>query len=95
VGLGLVGHQLGERAPEPDRVGRQLPATRVPLVEDQVDDREHRGQPVGEQMVRWDAERDPGRLDLLLRSYDPLRHRRLGHQKRAGDLVRAEAAEGP
>ena len=30
-----------------------------------------------------------------LRAADPLRHRRLRHQERPGDLVRAEAAHGP
>jgi hypothetical protein len=41
VHLGLVGHQLGERAAEPDRLGGEVAAAAVALVEDQVDDREH------------------------------------------------------
>ena len=62
--LGLVGHQLGERAAEPDRLGRQVAAAAVALVEDQVDDRQHRGEAVGEEVRRRHAERDPGALIL-------------------------------
>ena len=91
--LGLVGHQLGERAPEHDRLGREVPATAVALVEDQVDDRQHRGQAVGEQVRRRHAERDPGGLDLALRADQPLRHRLLADQERARDLVRAQPAQ--
>ena len=50
--LGLVGHQLGQQAAEPDRLGAQVlahervaRAGRVALVEDQVDDGEHGAQP--------------------------------------------------
>ena len=93
--LGLVGHQLGERAAEPDRLGRQVDAPAVALVEDQVDDREHRREPVRQQVVGRHPERDAGGLDLLLRPHEPLRHRRLGHQERAGDLGRGQAAERP
>ena len=93
VHLGLVGHQLGERAPEPDRLRRELAATAVALVEDQVHDREHRGEAVGQQVGRRDAERDPGRPDLALRAHEPLRHRRLGDEERARDLVRPEPAQ--
>ena len=44
VDLGLVGHELGERGAEPDRLGREVAARgwrRVALVEDEVDDRQH------------------------------------------------------
>ena len=51
VHLGLVGHQLGERAAEPDRLGGEVDPAAVALVEDQVDDREHRGEPFREQVV--------------------------------------------
>ena len=50
VHVGLVRHQLCERAPEPDRLGRELSTTAVALVEDQVDDREHCGEPIGQQV---------------------------------------------
>ena len=48
--LGLVGHQLGERASEPDRLGGEIAAAAVALVEDQVDDGEHGGEPVRQQV---------------------------------------------
>jgi hypothetical protein len=91
--LGLVGHQLGERAAEPDRLGRQVPATAVALVEDQVDDRQHGGKAVGEHVRRRDSERDAGVLDLAPRAHEPLGHRVLGDQEGASDLVGGEAAE--
>ena len=46
-------------------------------------------------MVGRHAERDAGVPDLPLRADEPLGHRRLGDEKRAGDLGRAEAAERP
>ena len=49
VHLRLVGHQLGERPPEPDRLGGEVDAAAVALVEDQVHDGEDRGQALGEQ----------------------------------------------
>ena len=51
VHLGLVRHQLGERVSEPERLRGQVDPAAVALVEDQVDDREHRRQPLGEQVV--------------------------------------------
>ena len=93
VYLGLVGHQLGERAPKPDRLSRELSAATVTRVEDQVHDCQHRGKPVRKQMRRRDAERDPGGLDLALRADEPLRHGRLGNQEGAGDLIRPETAK--
>jgi len=45
-------------------------------------------------VVGRDPERDSRSPDLLLRPHEPLRHRRLRHEERAGDLVRREAAEG-
>ena len=95
VHLGLVGHQLGERPPEPERLGRQVAAAGVALVEDQVDDREHGGEAIGQQVVGRHPERDPGGLDLALRPHQPLRHRRLGDQEGAGDLAGGQAAERP
>ncbi len=93
--LGLVGHQLGERAAEPDRLGRKVAAPAVAFVEDQVDDREHRGEAVGEEVGRRHAKRDPGGLDLALRADEPLGHRRLGDEEGARDLLRAQPAQGP
>ena len=91
--LGLVGHQLDQRASEADCLRRKVTAAAVALVEDQVDDRERRGEPVGEQMVGRDPERDPGGLDLALGSHQPLSHRRHGNQERAGNLLRRQTAK--
>jgi hypothetical protein len=46
-------------------LARRRPAA-VALVEDQVDDREHRREAVEEEMSRRHAKRDPGGLDLAL-----------------------------
>jgi hypothetical protein len=46
--LRLVWHQPCERLPEADRLGRELATAAVALVEDQVDDCEHRREPVGQ-----------------------------------------------
>ena len=93
VHLRLVGHQLCERVPEPDRLGGEVDAAAVALVEDQVDDGEDRGQALGEQMIRRDAEGDAGGLDLPLRPQQPLRHRLVGHEERAGDLLGLQPAQ--
>ena len=91
--LGLVGHQLGEQPAEPDRLGREIAAVGVALVEDQVDDREHRGQAVRQPMVGGHRERDGGRLDLRLGPREPALHRLLGDQEGARDLLGGEPAE--
>ena len=94
--LRRLGHQLRERPAEPDRLGREVAAGRrrgVALVEDQVDDREHGVEPLGQQVLGRHPEGDPGGRDLALRPDEALRHRRLGDQERARDLRRAEPAE--
>ena len=91
--LGLVGHQRRECPPEPERIAGQVATTAVALVEDQVDDREHGGQAIRQHIVRRHAERDAGGLDLVLRPHQPLGHGRLGHEERARDLGRRQAAE--
>ena len=90
--LGLVGHQLGERPPEPQRLRRQFVAAAPARVEDQVDDREHSEQPIGQQVIGGDPERNPGGLDLALRPHETLGHRLLCDQKSAGYLISAQAA---
>jgi hypothetical protein len=67
----------------------------VALVEDQVDRREHRREPLRQQVVGRNAERDRGGADLLLRPDQPLRHRSLRGEERARDLLSREAAEHP
>ena len=79
---------------EPDRLVAQVGAhevaargRRVALVEHEVEDGEHRAQPLGEQVVGRHAERDARSADLPLRAHEPLRHRRLGDEERARDLA--------
>ena len=91
--LRFVGHQLRQSPTEPDRFGRQLGTSAVALVEDQVDDREHCGEPVRKQMRGRHTERNPGCLDLALRPHEPLCHRRLRHEEGPRDLVRGQTAE--
>ena len=56
--LGVVGHQTVQQPPQPDRLGAQLAAHEPvarrggpALVEDQVDDRKHAGEQVGQLLV--------------------------------------------
>ncbi len=100
--LRLVGHQHCQELAEPDRLLAELlpdvvaaRRRRVPLVEDEVEDGEHGAQPLGEQVIRRHAERDPRGADLLLRSHEPLGHRRLRDEERVRDLRRREPADLP
>ncbi len=65
------------------------------LVEDQVDDGEHGGQPAGQIGLRRDAIGDARVPDLGLGPYEPLGHGRLGHQERMRDLAGGQAAKQP
>ena len=80
---------------EPDRLAGQVAAAAVARVEDQVDDREHGGQPVGQDVVGRHPERDAGGGDLALGPHEALGHRRLRDEERAGDLAGVEAAQRP
>ena len=93
VHLGLVGHELGERASEPDGFAGQLVPAAVPLVEDQVDHREDCAQAIREQVGRRYAEWDACGFDLPLRAHESLRHRLVGDEERARDLLRRETSE--
>ena len=95
VHLGLVGHELSQGAAEPDRLGGEVAAAAVALVEDQVDDREHRGEAVGQQMSRRHAKRDAGGFYLALRAHEPLGHGRLGDEEGARDLLGGQPAQRP
>ena len=76
------------RSPSSGRVERH-----VPLVEEQVDDAEHGRRALRQQVRRRHPVRDAGRGDLLLGAHQPLGHRGLRHQERAGDLGRGEPAQ--
>ena len=95
VHLGLVRHQGREQEGEPDRLGAELHAhgRPVPGVEDEIDHGEHAAQPLGQEVVGRDAQRDARVANLSLRAHEPLRERRLGHEKGARDLGRREAAD--
>ncbi len=96
--LRLVGHQLGQQPRQPDGLGAQVRressrvtrARRVPLVEDQVDDREHRraGGPGSSALARH-AVGDPGGADLALGPHQPLGHGWLRHEEGPRDLRRS------
>ena len=61
-------------------------AWRVPLVEHEIEDREHRAQPL-RHLVRLGHDYGmPASCDLALRPHEPLRHRRRGHHESASDL---------
>ena len=98
--LRLVGHQRDEDPPEPDRLRAQLAtherlARRRPvaLVEDEVEDLEDAVEPLGQQMVRRHAVRDPGVADLPLGADQALGEGRFGDEERARDLRGLEPAE--
>ena len=93
VDLGLVRHELGEGSAKPDRLRSQVCSAAVSLVEDQVHDREHGGEAVGEQMRRRHTEGDSGVPDLVLRADEPFGHGLLGDEESAGDLLGAQATE--
>ena len=81
-------HSSGRIQSSPDGRG-------VPLVEDEVDDFEHRREPRGAVFADRNLERDVRVGDRLLRPHDALGDRRLGHEIRARDLGGREAADEP
>jgi hypothetical protein len=100
--LRVVGHQRLQHAPQADRLGAQvLPqqrrpgGRRIPLGEDQVDDRQHRGQPVGQLVVIRHAQRDACPSQLPLCSHQPLLDGVLGGEHAAGDLGGRQPAHHP
>jgi hypothetical protein len=93
VDLRLVGHQRGQHAPEPGRLGGEVDAPAVALVEDQVHDRQHGGQPLGQDLVGRDREGDPRLADLDLGPRQAALHRLRRDEERVGDLLGRQAAE--
>jgi hypothetical protein len=83
--LGLVGHQLVQLACEADCLGAQIGSQHrvtgrgeVPLDEDQVDDTQHRGEPVSKLRRVRHAIGNPRCPDLPLRPHETLCHRVAG-----------------
>ena len=102
VDFRLAREKLGQDAPEPPRLFHQLgsdqPLARaggVALVEDQIDDLKHRGQPLAQLVRARYRERDMRGRQRPLRPHDALRHGRLRHQVRPGDLPRRQPAKQP
>ena len=98
--LGLVGHEVDEDPGEADRLRAQLLADErvagrglVALVEDEVEDAQHRLEPLGQEMVGRHAVRDRRVADLALGPDEPLGERHLRDEECPGDLRRREAAE--
>ena len=98
--LGLVGDQLRQHARLPDRlVGEVLPdpvaarGGRRALREHQVEDVQHRCQPLAALVGRRHLERDLGRAERLLRAGDPGLDRGRRHQERPRDLVAGQTAD--
>jgi hypothetical protein len=102
VHLGLVRGQLGQQPPQPQRLQAQpgpdqvvAGGRRVPLVEDQVDDLQHRRQALGQLRRAGQLERHVSPRQRLLGRGDPLGDGRLVDEERAGDLGRRQAADEP
>jgi hypothetical protein len=100
--LRLARHQPGQRPRQPDRLRAQVrpdhvrPRGRaVALVEQQVQHGQDPGRALREQARGRHPVRDRRVADLALGADDPLRHRRLGHQQRPGDLGRGQPGQRP
>src|SRR4029078_2916772 len=98
--LRLGRRQLGEDAAEPQRLLAQLRAhpviaggRRVPLVEDQVDDRQHPRESLAELGPAWYLEGDALFRQSALGAHDALGDCRLGYEESARDLAGGEARE--
>ena len=98
--LGLLGDQLGEDAPQAQRLlaeRRAHPVVpgrgRVALVEDQVDHLEHGVEALGEVVPRRQLERHPRLGKRPLRAHDALGHSGLRHEEGARYLERRQAAQ--
>ena len=83
----IASSQSGARAPLPPGAGR------VSLVEDEVDHRGDRGEPLRALHRAGRLERHVGRRDAALRARDALLHGGLAHQEGAGDLFYGEAGD--
>jgi hypothetical protein len=100
--LRLARHQPGQRPRQPDRLRAQLRPDHarargraVALVEQQVQHGQHPGRALGEEAGGRHPVRDRRVADLALGADDPLRHRGLGHQQRAGDLGGSQPGQRP
>jgi len=81
----VIGHRR-QLPGEPDCLGRQVDVAGVALVEDQVQNPQHRRQVAG--LL------EPHASDRAFGPADPLRHRRLRHEVGLGDLPGGQATDG-
>src|SRR5450755_5017667 len=92
--FGFVGHELDEGAAEANRLSREVHAAAAPaFVEDQIDDREHGIEPLGQPMAGRDGERYARVSDLMFGAGQALAHGLEGDEEGACDLLGREAAE--
>ena len=97
---GSFGSELGEDAPEAERVlaeARPHPVVAggrgVALVEHEIDHFEHRGEPFASLRPVRNLEGHVGLRERALGADDALRDGRLADEERAGDLVGGQTAE--
>ena len=90
-----------QHATEADGFGAQLPPDQriargrgIAFVEDQIDDRLHRGPAFGQGIVGRHLVRNTRILDLAFGAHQPLRQGRLRNEKSARDLAGRKPAEG-
>ncbi len=95
--LGLVGHERGELAGQPDRlVGeRAVGGRRVPGREREIEHGEHAGEALLQLRALRNAIRDARIGDLALGPNDALGDRALGHEEGSCDLRRGQPAHRP
>ena len=102
VHLRLGGRQLGEDAAQAQRLLAELRAhpviacrRRVSLVENEVDDRQHRGQPLGKLCPARDFEGHALFGQRALGAHDALGDGRLRNEESARDLLGLQAGDEP
>jgi len=99
---GFPGHAGSQDAAEAERLAAERGAHPVvaggrgiPLVEDEVQHLEHRGEAVAKVVAGGHLEGDMGLRERLLGPDDPLGDRGAGNQERPGDLLRGQPPEQP
>ena len=102
VHLGVVGDEAGQQAGEPDALMAQIrprPGVAlgggIPLVEDQVDDRQHVVEAVRAFLTGRQFQGDAGVREGAFGPGDPPDHGRLRDQEGTGDLGAGQAADQP
>ena len=99
--FGVIREQSVGGAGKADSLCREVEALQlragargVALVEDEIEDMEHRAESLGALLGGWRMKANAGRFDDALRARDALRHGGFRNEKCAGDLCRRETADG-